>query len=333
MEPPSAGWHSSGAVDRSTNGPWGPVAVATEMHSSPHSRPRRPRSREVAPTDRRHRGGPRVVRFGPGGQARERVPDRRPVHEVGGLDDLDVPGHRVGRIGEIALSHHDDVGVGEVERVDRTGGGPTIEHAAGSRDRRDVLGGSCVVVGRDPSQGLLDASETRLEGVDAGALEERVHRGGGERRVGGRQLVERRLDRRQQGVALAGGECGRIEGDGDLMAQRGEMCVGRSERRLLVRARSAPGHRSIRPPPGGRPRARSWRRRPICPAGAPGCQPLDAAAAEQLEETACSAAMACDCEPTARAFRACSTPPRHVCREVIWEACCETCASSVARAA
>ena len=35
MEPPSAGWHSSGAVDRSTNGPWGAVAVATEMHSLP----------------------------------------------------------------------------------------------------------------------------------------------------------------------------------------------------------------------------------------------------------------------------------------------------------
>ena len=35
MEPPSAGWHSSGAVDRSTNGPWGRDAVATEMHSLP----------------------------------------------------------------------------------------------------------------------------------------------------------------------------------------------------------------------------------------------------------------------------------------------------------
>ncbi len=35
MEPPSAGWHSSGAVDRSTNGPCGWLAVATEMHSFP----------------------------------------------------------------------------------------------------------------------------------------------------------------------------------------------------------------------------------------------------------------------------------------------------------
>ena len=35
MEPPSAGWHSSGAVDRSMNGPSGCVAVATEMHSFP----------------------------------------------------------------------------------------------------------------------------------------------------------------------------------------------------------------------------------------------------------------------------------------------------------
>ena len=35
MEPPSAGWHSSGAVDRSMNGPWGWEAVATEMHSFP----------------------------------------------------------------------------------------------------------------------------------------------------------------------------------------------------------------------------------------------------------------------------------------------------------
>ena len=35
MEPPSAVWHSSGAVDRSVKGPWGWVAVATEMHSRP----------------------------------------------------------------------------------------------------------------------------------------------------------------------------------------------------------------------------------------------------------------------------------------------------------
>ena len=33
MEPPSDGWHSRGAVDRSMNGPCGWVAVATEMHS------------------------------------------------------------------------------------------------------------------------------------------------------------------------------------------------------------------------------------------------------------------------------------------------------------
>ncbi len=35
MEPPSDFWHSSGAVDLSLNGPWGWLAVATEMHSSP----------------------------------------------------------------------------------------------------------------------------------------------------------------------------------------------------------------------------------------------------------------------------------------------------------
>ena len=34
MEPPSDFWHSSGAVDVSWNGPWGWLAVATEMHSS-----------------------------------------------------------------------------------------------------------------------------------------------------------------------------------------------------------------------------------------------------------------------------------------------------------
>ncbi len=35
MEPPNAGWHSSGAVDVSMYGPWGWLAVATEMHSVP----------------------------------------------------------------------------------------------------------------------------------------------------------------------------------------------------------------------------------------------------------------------------------------------------------
>src|SRR6516164_5919373 len=33
IEPPSALWHSSGAVELSTNGPRGLVEVATEMHS------------------------------------------------------------------------------------------------------------------------------------------------------------------------------------------------------------------------------------------------------------------------------------------------------------
>src|SRR5580704_14656377 len=32
MEPPSACWHSRGAVEASTNGPCGTLAVATEMH-------------------------------------------------------------------------------------------------------------------------------------------------------------------------------------------------------------------------------------------------------------------------------------------------------------
>ena len=35
MEPPRAFWHSSGPADLSLNGPWGWLAVATEMHSCP----------------------------------------------------------------------------------------------------------------------------------------------------------------------------------------------------------------------------------------------------------------------------------------------------------
>ncbi len=33
MEPPRDGWHSSGALDESANGPCGEDAVATERHS------------------------------------------------------------------------------------------------------------------------------------------------------------------------------------------------------------------------------------------------------------------------------------------------------------
>ena len=35
IEPPRFGWHSTGPVELSAKGPWGWVAVATEMHSAP----------------------------------------------------------------------------------------------------------------------------------------------------------------------------------------------------------------------------------------------------------------------------------------------------------
>ena len=132
------------------------------------------------PSDRGHRGRPCVVGLGPGGQVWERVADRRPVRQVGGLDDLDVPRHRIGGVREVGLSDEDHVGIGEVERVDEAGGRPAIERTARPRDGRDVLGGLVVVIGRDLAQGVLDAPETRLERVDAGALQGGVHVRGGQ---------------------------------------------------------------------------------------------------------------------------------------------------------
>ncbi len=174
------------------------------------------------------------MRLGPGRQARQRVADRGPVRQVGGLNDLDVPRHRVGRVGVVGLADEDDRRVGEVEWVDETGALSTIELGAGARDRRDVLGCLVVLAGADLAQRVLDAAQAGLQRGDAGALEEGVRGGGGERRVGRRQLAHGRGDRRLQGGAPCGGHCAGVAGERHVMAQRGQERVGRGKRRLLV---------------------------------------------------------------------------------------------------
>ena len=63
-----------------------------------------------------------------------------------------------------------------------------------------------------------------------------------------------------------------------------------------------------------------------------GVQPLALTAVEQLVETESSAAAALPGLPTASAFKACSTPPRHVWSAVRSDACCATWACAALRA-
>ena len=313
MEPPSAGWHSSGAVDRSTNGPWGAVAVATEMHSLPLAGHVGRVVEDEAPADHGDGGSPGVVGLRPGGKARQRVADHGPVRPVGGLDDLDVPGHGVGRVGVVRLPDENDGRVGEVERVHEPGARSAVELGAGPRDRREVLGRLIVVGGRDLADRVLDTAQAGLQCADVAALQQGVHGGARERRVGRGQPPEGGGDRRLQGLALGGGDRVGIACQRHVVPQNRQVRVRRGEGRLLV-ARPGPGrdvgpHRRRR---GGRRTARRWRRGASAPAGVDAGQPLEDAALVQLAETDCRAVMARAFLPTESAFSARSTPPRQV---------------------
>lgn len=184
--------------------------------------------------DQRHRRSPGEVGRRPGGEPRQGVPDGRPVDQVARLNDLDVPGHRVRRVGVEGLADHHDGRIGEIEGVDQAGAGAAGQLGAGARDGRDVLGGLGVVLLRDLTERVLDATQTGLQRVDADPLHVGVCVRVGQRTICRRELAHGRGDRGLQGVPLRGRHgLGGLR-DRHPVAELGEMCGCRHECGLFV---------------------------------------------------------------------------------------------------